>query len=102
MTRRFLSLTSLTLLLLLLTMQAEAVQIKSIEFSGLDELQIVNVRSALSLTQTQQTANTVISENRLDYLMRLAPREVRTGLEAFGYYDAQGWSGARPKCSNKS
>ncbi|MEO6172936.1 MAG: autotransporter assembly complex family protein, partial [Arenimonas sp.] len=31
----------------------------------------------------------VISENRLDYLMRLAPREVRRGLEAFGFYDAE-------------
>jgi translocation and assembly module TamA len=80
---------ALALLLLLLTAPAGAVQIKAIEFSGLDEAQILNVRSELSLADTQLDTSTVISENRLDYLMRLAPREVRLGLEAFGYYDAQ-------------
>jgi len=73
----------------LLADRAEALQIQSIEFSGLDELQILNVRSELSLAESQLEAETSISENRLDYLMRLAPREVRRGLEAFGYYDAE-------------
>jgi len=73
----------------LLAGSAEALQVQSIEFSGLDELQILNVRSELSLAETQLDTGTDISENRLDYLMRLAPREVRRGLEAFGYYDAE-------------
>ncbi len=89
MTCRALSLIAFTLAALLLAPQAEALQVKAIEFAGLNELQILNVRSELSLAQTQLDANAVISENRLDYLMRLAPREVRLGLEAFGYYDAQ-------------
>lgn len=89
MTRRPSGLTALALAFLLLASRAEALQVKTIEFSGLDEAQIVNVRSALSLARTQLDASSVISENRLDYLMRLAPREVRLGLEAFGYYDAQ-------------
>jgi hypothetical protein len=44
---------ALALLLLLLTAPAGAVQIKAIEFSGLDEAQILNVRSELSLADTQ-------------------------------------------------
>lgn len=89
MTRRPSGLTALALALLLLASRAEALQVKTIEFTGLDEAQILNVRSALSLARTQLDAGSVVSENRLDYLMRLAPREVRLGLEAFGYYDAQ-------------
>ncbi|MGH8499148.1 MAG: POTRA domain-containing protein, partial [Methylococcales bacterium] len=89
MTRRPLGLTALALASLLLASRAEALQVKAIEFAGLDEAQILNVRSALSLARTQLDATSVVSENRLDYLMRLAPREVRLGLEAFGYYDAQ-------------
>ena len=52
----------------LLADRAEALQIQSIEFSGLDELQILNVRSELSLAESQLEAETSISENRLDYL----------------------------------
>jgi translocation and assembly module TamA len=85
------SLKSIVLILLFLSLSAPvaAVQIKTIGFSGLDEAQILNVRSELSLADTQLDTTTVISENRLDYLLRLAPREIRRGLEAFGYYDAQ-------------
>lgn len=89
MTRRPLGLTALASVFLLLATRAEALQVKTIEFSGLDEAQILNVRSTLSLARTQLDATSVVSENRLDYLMRLAPREVRLGLEAFGYYDAE-------------
>jgi len=88
MTRRPPGFSALAAVLFLLAARAEALQVKSIEFAGLNEAQILNVRSELSLTDTQLEADTVISENRLDYLMRLAPREVRRGLEAFGYYDA--------------
>ncbi len=88
MTRRHLSLTAFAFVSLLLATRAEALQVKSIEFIGLDEAQVLNVRSQLSLTDTQLDASAVISDNRLDYLMRLAPREIRRGLEAFGYYDA--------------
>lgn len=89
MTCRSFSLIASSLAALLLATQAQALQVKAIEFAGLNELQILNVRSELSLAQTQLDPNAVISENRLDYLMRLAPREVRLGLEAFGYYDAK-------------
>ncbi|MEO8000981.1 MAG: autotransporter assembly complex family protein [Arenimonas sp.] len=88
MTRRPLSLTAFAFVSLLLATRAEALQVKSIEFTGLDEAQVLNVRSELSLTDTQLATDSVISDNRLDYLMRLAPREIRRGLEAFGYYDA--------------
>lgn len=93
MTSRLFRLTTSTLIFLLFTAQAEALQIRAIEFTGLDEAQILNVRSELSLVETQLEYNTDISENRLSYLMRLAPREVRLGLEAFGYYDAEVESG---------
>ncbi|MEO6172768.1 MAG: POTRA domain-containing protein, partial [Arenimonas sp.] len=89
MTSRFFYLIATTIVTFLLATRAEALQVSSIEFSGLDETQILNVRSELSLVQTQRDADSVISENRLDYLMRLAPREVRRGLEAFGFYDAE-------------
>lgn len=89
MTRRLPTRASLALASLLLASRAEAVQIKAIEFSGLNEAQILNVRSELSLAQKQVDGDDIISENRLDYLTRLAPREVRLGLEAFGYYDAE-------------
>ena len=85
MTRRPFGLTALASVLLLLATRAEALEVRTIEFSGLDEAQILNVRSALSLARTQLDATSVVSENRLDYLMRLAPREVRLGLEAFGF-----------------
>ena len=87
MTCRFLC--QIACVFMLLSARAEALQVKAIEFSGLDEAQILNVRSELSLAETQLEYNTDISENRLSYLMRLAPREVRRGLEAFGYYDAE-------------
>ncbi len=89
MTCRYLKSIILVLSAFLLADRAEALQIRSIEFNGLDELQILNVRSELSLAESQLEAETSISENRLNYLMRLAPREVRRGLEAFGYYDAE-------------
>lgn len=89
MTRLYLKSILFALSAFLLADKAEALQIQSIQFSGLDELQILNVRSELSLAESQLEAETSISENRLDYLMRLAPREVRRGLEAFGYYDAE-------------
>lgn len=89
MTRLYLKSIIFALLAFLLADRAQALQIQSIEFSGLDELQILNVRSELSLAESQLESETSISENRLEYLMRLAPREVRRGLEAFGYYDAE-------------
>lgn len=89
MTNRLIRLAASTLFLLLFAVRVEALQVRSIEFIGLDELQVLNVRSELSLAETQLDAAAVISENRLDYLMRLAPREVRRGLEAFGFYDVE-------------
>ena len=75
MTGRLIRLTTSTLLFLLFATRVEALQVRSVEFIGLDELQVLNVRSELSLAEAQLDPASVISENRLDYLMRLAPRE---------------------------
>ena len=67
-----------------------AVELASVSIDGLDEALEANARRQLSLLRTQATpGGNQFSESRLDYLLRLAPRELREGLEPFGYYDAE-------------
>lgn len=68
---------------------ASALDLRSVQVRGLDdEAMRDNVDNALSLQRLNPNRRTGMSESRLSYLLRRAPREARGALEPFGYYDA--------------
>lgn len=68
---------------------AAALELKAVEVRGLDEEMAANVRDHLSLEQLDPARRATLSEGRLSFYLRNAPREVRAGLEPYGYYDAE-------------
>lgn len=66
---------------------AWAVKVERVQIEGLrDDALRDNVRSVLSLSREMDRS---LRPRRLDYLLSLAPTEVRRALEPFGYYDVQ-------------
>lgn len=73
---------------LLLSPLASAAQLQPVVLDGIDGELTANVRAHLSLEAMSAAQRSRVSEARLAYLLRVAPDEVRQGLEPFGYYDA--------------
>lgn len=68
---------------------SQAAELTTVRIRGLDPLLEANVRTRLSLERMGPAQRQGLSEQRLAYLLRIAPAEVREALEPFGYYDAQ-------------
>lgn len=66
-----------------------ATRLAAVQVRGLDEEMAANVRAALSIEQLDAARRADLSEGRLSFYLRNAPREVREALEPFGYYDAE-------------
>ena len=79
----------LALIALAFAPAASALELRSVEIRGLeDEAQQANVASRLSLERLNPARRRNLSESRLAFLLRRAPREVRQALEPFGLYEA--------------
>ena len=75
---------------LLLAMPAAALELVAVRVDGLvDERQRGDVLAALSLHQLNPARRKALSEARLSYLLRRAPREARQALEPYGLYHAR-------------
>ena len=68
---------------------AHALELQAIQIRGLDPAMEANVRDFLALEQLEPARRATLTEGRLSFYLRNAPREVRAGLEPFGYYDAE-------------
>jgi len=68
---------------------APALELKDVQVRGVDPEMEANVRDHLSLEQLDPARRATLSEGRLSFYLRNAPREVRAGLEPYGYYDAE-------------
>ena len=68
---------------------AQALQLKAIELTGVDEEMAANARAHLALEQLDPARRATLSEGRLAFYLRTAPKEIREGLEPYGYYDAE-------------
>ncbi|TNJ32723.1 autotransporter assembly complex protein TamA [Arenimonas terrae] len=76
--------------LLLSAPAAWALELQAVEIRGLDDEEMRdNVSDALSLQRLNPNRRKSLSESRLSYLLRRAPREARAALEPFGYYDPE-------------
>lgn len=85
-----LRLLALALLLMSVAGTAAAMELRTVKVEGLkDEEMRDNVEDALSLNRLNPKRRRNVSDSRLAYLLRRAPREVRGALEPFGYYDPQ-------------
>lgn len=75
---------------LLLAMPAAALELVSVRVEGLeDEAQRDNVLAALSLEKLNPARRRALTEARLSFLLRRAPREARQALEPYGHYESQ-------------
>jgi translocation and assembly module TamA len=73
---------------LLTTTPAVAVQVQAVDITGIvDPDALHNARQSLSLLRSGTANSTDISEERLSFLLRKAPDEIRAALEPYGYYD---------------
>jgi translocation and assembly module TamA len=79
---------ALAVLAIVASSGASALDLRSVQVQGLeDEAMLDNVNDALSLQRLNPNRRNGLTESRLSYLLRRAPREVREALEPFGYYD---------------
>ncbi len=75
-------------LCLCLSAPAAALELRRVEILGLDdETQQANVAGALSVERLNPARRRNLTESRLSYLLRRAPREARQALEPFGLYE---------------
>lgn len=85
-----LRLLALGLLLAATAGTAEAMELRTVTVQGLDDEEMRdNVEDALSLNRLNPKRRRNVSDSRLAYLLRQAPREARGALEPFGYYEPQ-------------
>ncbi len=69
---------------------AAAVQLVNVQVRGIaDPDQLHNAEQSISLQRLDSTLRAQLSEERLSFLLRKAPEEIRTALEPYGYYDTQ-------------
>ena len=82
---------SLALLIALLAIApAIAVRVQDVRITGIvDPDQLHNAQLALSLLRDSASKTSEIGEERLSFLLRKAPEEIRTALEPYGYYDTK-------------
>ncbi|HEX5693164.1 MAG TPA: autotransporter assembly complex family protein [Arenimonas sp.] len=67
---------------------ARALELTAVEIRGLPDVEMRdNVADALSLQRLNPNRRKLLTETRLSYLLRRAPREARGALEPFGYYE---------------
>lgn len=67
---------------------AQALELEAVQIRGLDDEEMRdNVADALSLERLNPNRRKTLTETRLSYLLRRAPREARGALEPFGFYD---------------
>lgn len=67
---------------------AAAVQLVSVQVRGIaDPDQLHNAEQSISLERLDAAHRTDLSDDRLSFLLRKAPEEIRTALEPYGYYD---------------
>lgn len=67
---------------------AQALELEAVQIRGLDDEEMRdNVADALSLERLNPNRRKALTETRLSYLLRRAPREARGALEPFGFYD---------------
>ncbi|WP_227978102.1 autotransporter assembly complex protein TamA [Arenimonas daejeonensis] len=67
---------------------ARALELQAVEIRGLADVEMRdNVADALSLERLNPNRRKLLTETRLSYLLRRAPREARGALEPFGYYE---------------
>lgn len=77
-------------LALLLAMPAAALELGTVRVEGLeDAAQRDQVLAALSIEKLNPARRRALSEARLSFLLRRAPREARQALEPFGHYESQ-------------
>lgn len=75
---------------LLATQSAEAGRLQDVRITGISDPEALrNVTLSLSLTASGPDRRSELSDERLAFLLRKAPLEIRTALEPFGYYDSQ-------------
>ncbi|MBS0193385.1 MAG: outer membrane protein assembly factor [Proteobacteria bacterium] len=68
---------------------AHAARVADVRVLGIAQAEpLHNALLSLSLARAQ-AAKSTMSEERLAFLLRKAPEEIRTALEPFGYYDAR-------------
>ncbi|MBP6627080.1 MAG: outer membrane protein assembly factor [Arenimonas sp.] len=85
-----LRLLALGLLLAATAGTAEAMELRTVTVQGLDDEEMRdNVEDALSLNRLNPNRRRNVSDSRLAYLLRQAPREARGALEPFGFYEPQ-------------
>ena len=69
---------------------ALAVRVQGVEITGIADPQALhNATQSLSLLRGGTSNNANISDERLAFLLRKAPEEIRSALEPYGYYDTQ-------------
>ncbi len=69
---------------------AAAVQLVSVQVRGIaDPDQLHNAEQSISLQRLDPTLRAQLSDDRLSFLLRKAPEEIRTALEPYGYYDTK-------------
>ena len=75
---------------LLLSTPAAALELAGVRVLGLeDEARRDDVLAALSLHKLNPARRRALTEARLSFLLRRAPREARQALEPYGHYNAQ-------------
>ncbi|MBS7457130.1 autotransporter assembly complex protein TamA [Coralloluteibacterium stylophorae] len=69
---------------------ASAVELVGVDVRGIDDAtERDNVVNSLSLNKLDEARRRDLRPGRLAYLLRVAPEEVRTALEPYGYYDTE-------------
>ncbi len=75
---------------LLAAAPAIAVHVQGVRITGIaDPDQLHNAQLTLSLLRDSTSKTSDIGEERLSFLLRKAPEEIRTALEPWGYYDTK-------------
>jgi translocation and assembly module TamA len=73
---------------LLTTSPAVAVRVQGVDITGITDADALhNARQSLSLLRSGTANSANVSEERLSFLLRKAPEEIRAALEPYGYYD---------------
>ncbi len=88
MTQRFRCFIALAALLA--TAPAIAVRVQDVRITGIgDPDAFHNAQQSVSLLRAGTATNADLSEERLAFLLRKAPEEIRIALEPYGYYDTK-------------
>ncbi len=82
--------TCIALAALLAVAPAIAAHVQDVRITGIaDPDQLHNAQLSLSLLREGASQTSAIGDERLAFLLRKAPEEIRSALEPYGYYDAK-------------